>query len=844
MFTWNLLFVSKKRLEDTLSQLMVGDGEDKDVLVRIHTAVHTAEEAVDLAACIKNIIPKAKILGTSTSAVISEGKMIHDQCVISITLMDEGNVLTSRIPLIEEGCDTLIPAETLCARAADTMISKNTKLLFVFSPEQYRDIERFVEISNKQMPGIQMLGGVVDWNDIIGNSGFVFDETGWSDSEIIFAAISGDELECLADFVTGVQVVGDLHEITKVKDNRILEIDGKTTTEFIIEGVGENVCSKIDFGFYFPFAYNFDGVDVPFVYGYHADDGLGTNHNVTVGRKIRRGFFYDRKIISDNRSMFGRMESFEKGEVLFAYACKDRFRIYPNSVKWELFAYQNSNMSGCLTRGEISATGGRNIFTNCAFVLAAAGEKPESQQMNPYVFSHTQALAEDNQKLIGYLMDATRMSSQDTDEDVKESMRSFVNNCRQVLLYAEKDNIANEVALNMDVRIGGYDRVCVIDVPDKRSIRTAFPEEAIEKTHSHYVSECTSFAAEKKYRVYLLKQWQMAVAVPSYMVSLEQFTEDMRSLQKLLFETKEDNIPIVTVFCVIDECSAETFNSVFDAARIEMIQKNMQFYVCNGKEKELDEESILEKYRMVNVINYALSHDGVIPYYQGIYDNKEKTIHHYESLMRLKDEDGKVYSPFAFLEVARSYGLLYDALSKEMLRKVFNAFVDSKDKSVSINLGIRDIKNEELTRYIYGFLSTAPHPENFVFEILEDEDVDEYETLLHFVNSIHKLGGKISIDDFGSGYSNLQHLLNISADFLKIDGSIVKECCNSKDSANLIRLISSWRRLGSHDTGIVAEYVENEEIQDKLLQYSIDFSQGYLFSKPDPVIPVLKDDQD
>ncbi|MCR4557614.1 MAG: hypothetical protein K5779_07320 [Saccharofermentans sp.] len=69
----------EKRLEDTLSQLMVGDGEDKDVLVRIHTAVHTAEEAVDLAACIKNIIPKAKILGTSTSAVISEGKMIHEK---------------------------------------------------------------------------------------------------------------------------------------------------------------------------------------------------------------------------------------------------------------------------------------------------------------------------------------------------------------------------------------------------------------------------------------------------------------------------------------------------------------------------------------------------------------------------------------------------------------------------------------------------------------------------------------------------------------------------------------------------------------------------------------------
>ena len=90
MFTWNLQYVSKKRLEDTLYQFLVSDGEEKDVLIRIHTAIHTAEEAVDLAAFIKGIIPNAQILGTSTSAIISEGKLIHDQCIISITQMDEG----------------------------------------------------------------------------------------------------------------------------------------------------------------------------------------------------------------------------------------------------------------------------------------------------------------------------------------------------------------------------------------------------------------------------------------------------------------------------------------------------------------------------------------------------------------------------------------------------------------------------------------------------------------------------------------------------------------------------------------------------------------------------------
>jgi len=112
MFTWNLQFVSKKQLEDTLNQLMIDGRERNKILVRIHTAIHTAEEAVDLASFIKKMIPNAQVLGTSASAIISGGKLIHDQCVISITQMDGGNVLAARIPVKDAGGCT-VSADTL-----------------------------------------------------------------------------------------------------------------------------------------------------------------------------------------------------------------------------------------------------------------------------------------------------------------------------------------------------------------------------------------------------------------------------------------------------------------------------------------------------------------------------------------------------------------------------------------------------------------------------------------------------------------------------------------------------------------------------------------------------------
>ena len=78
MFTWNLQYVSKTRLADSLKQLMIDYGKNDDILIRIHTSIHAPDDAVELASFIKSIVPRAHIIGTSTSAVINGGKLMSD----------------------------------------------------------------------------------------------------------------------------------------------------------------------------------------------------------------------------------------------------------------------------------------------------------------------------------------------------------------------------------------------------------------------------------------------------------------------------------------------------------------------------------------------------------------------------------------------------------------------------------------------------------------------------------------------------------------------------------------------------------------------------------------------
>lgn len=864
MFTWNFQYMSKVRLSETLKQLNL-DAKENSVLVRIHTAIHLEEEAVDLAKFIKSIVPTASILGTSTSAVIYRGKCLANQCVISVTQMNGGAVKTRMYPLFDELNEQQIPAQDIAERIGDHLVAEDTKLLLAFFTPSYRDVSRFVVASNDVFSGVQMIGGVTDRPTVNTKcDGFVFDENGWSDKAVLLASFSGDALESCTASATGVQTIGEDCEITDIHKSVILSIDDKNPDETFWTGTIGGVTEDRHLAELFPFVYS-EADEIP-VYlriaknkslldmeqaGGLAQDSenaeeidsdtdmrrnlLYTNCFLRKGLLIKKGFIYDRKIVSDNRNMFRRIESFEKAETIFGYADNARTRIYGNCLRWELSAYEKSNICGCVTNGEIASYGDKNTFSNCSFVLTVAGEKAFPQEYNPYAFSHSDMLTYDNQELLNSLLEVEEKLDNGPYHKGLDEMKAFIRECESLLLYSENEEMPNAAAMNMDIKVRGYDRVCMINVTETAEMEKVFPTHLIDLTYRNYITKCSAFARSKKYHMYILDKWHIAIAEPSYRVALSKFVKDMENLQKELFEYSDDLIAIVPIFCVIDGCTAETLDSTYYSARVEMINKNMQFYVCEASSVEhLDESSIRERYHMVNVINYAIANDGVVPYFQGIYDNKQLRIHHYEALMRLQDENGKIYYPNSFLDIARNYGLLYDEISKIMIRKVFDRFRDKDHLSVSLNLGIRDIKNKEITELIYDELSRSPHPENYVFEILENEDISDYNELVAFVDRVHELGGLISIDDFGSGFSNLQHLLSIHSDFLKIDGSIVVNCCNNKESENVIALIMGWKKLGARKISIVAEFVENDDIQQKLMMYDVDYSQGYLFSKPSP----------
>jgi len=226
-------------------------------------------------------------------------------------------------------------------------------------------------------------------------------------------------------------------------------------------------------------------------------------------------------------------------------------------------------------------------------------------------------------------------------------------------------------------------------------------------------------------------------------------------------------------------------------------------------------------------IKMAIKNDNFVPVYQAIVNNKTKKIEKYESLVRLQDAD-RLISPFYFLEISKKTKH-YTTITKTMIQKSFEQFKDST-LMFSVNLTINDILNKDIEKYIYEMLNQYNISSRVVFEIVESESIENFEAVLQFINNIKKRGCKIAIDDFGTGYSNFEYLMKLNTDYIKIDGSLIKEIDTNLHAQIVVSTIVDFAKKMNIKT--IAEFVENESIFTKVIELDIDYSQGYFFSEP------------
>lgn len=236
-------------------------------------------------------------------------------------------------------------------------------------------------------------------------------------------------------------------------------------------------------------------------------------------------------------------------------------------------------------------------------------------------------------------------------------------------------------------------------------------------------------------------------------------------------------------------------------------------------------------------IKRALKENQFVPFYQPIIDNATQKIIKYEALARIVLPDSnEILSPGSFLPISKQTKM-YNSITQMIIQKALHDFRDS-ECMVSVNISIDDIRHKPTYDFIFQQISIFPEPKRIIFELLESENIDSYEEVETFFSKLKKFGCRVAIDDFGSGYSNFEHLANLNIDYIKIDGSLIMNVDKTILSHTIVDMIAGFAlKLGIKT---IAEFVSNDSIYKHVSKLGIDESQGYFFGQPIPFNESMK----
>ena len=243
---------------------------------------------------------------------------------------------------------------------------------------------------------------------------------------------------------------------------------------------------------------------------------------------------------------------------------------------------------------------------------------------------------------------------------------------------------------------------------------------------------------------------------------------------------------------------------------------------------------------MVARIKSALDENRFLLYCQPIVKlgKDGNTLSHFEILLRMRSRGGELIPPGAFIPAAERFGVMGNIdrwVLARTLEQVNRVFYHSPDIKVSINLSGESLADEGLLKFVEQQLKrTGVRPERVCFELTETAVIRNMALADQFIKSMKTIGCKFALDDFGSGLSSFSYIKRFPVDYLKIDGSFVRSLVTDPTDKVMVSAINQMGHLLKMET--IAEFVEDDETADTLIELGIEYAQGYNFGRPAPFV--------
>lgn len=408
-------------------------------------------------------------------------------------------------------------------------------------------------------------------------------------------------------------------------------------------------------------------------------------------------------------------------------------------------------------------------------------------------------------------------------------------------LYKEIENqlyidaltkLKNRFSLLKDIKNATHPSIVIIDINAFRTINELYGVHIGNEVLISFTNTLKQFSKNKDFQVYRIAGDEFVLFKDSAHITAEYWITLLNTFF-VLIEDKKTYIPQIDDVIYLELSAGISFEKentlgTADMALNKAKELHKQFVFYHNAMESINE--IKQGAWWKKCIIHGIKHSLFVPFFQPIVDKDGKTVK-YEALMRLRREDEGVVSfisPLEFLEIA-SKTKHYNQISEMMLLKSLEICA-RVDEPISLNLNYQDILNKPLHEKLKRAILHYDIGKKVIFEIVESQNIQSYTLLRNFITEFKTYGVRFAIDDFGTGFSNFTHIFELSPDFIKIDGSLIKNIHVDKKSYELVKAIVFFSK--ELDIKTIAEFVHSKDVFDIALKLGVDQFQGYYFSEP------------
>ncbi len=806
------------------------------LLIQIFSNLQDATVIQSICSSLRQQLPAAHIIGTSSYAWLDCEQYSREGILLSFTAFSHSHIASCAMPL---GDDQFATGKAL----AEQLCGPDTRVLILFADALNVNADMLLAGIGSVAPEVMVAGGLSadQWQL---ERTFVCDGSQVVGGGVVAASLSGERLSALNHYQFGWRSIGRQLRITRCVGSRVYTIDGEPAQQVFARYLGEHVKDRLlHHSVDFPLLAERNGLQVaraPMLL--HHDGSISFAGSFTEGESVTIAYGDVAHIIGQSQAEFHRLPATD-AEALFVYTCAGRSNYLQDHVHRELEALSGHNCSGCFSYGEIFHYQAHNELLNHTTTYLLLSESCALPKLSPV----PQEIGSGSLSLDG-LFHLVKVSSAELTELNRELEQRILVKTAQLERELFIDNLTglpNRAQLMRELESDDLplhpNALALIDIDQFRQFNDIYGFETgdtiLQKLVERALLVISKHALRRHVRLYKLPGDEFALSC-MLMNSEGVFVELVDAIRDAIEHREmvlDDNRFSIQVSCGIGFSGADSH--LVRGERQPLLTK-ADMALRQARIQGTDREIFTNDLPVVKTIEHnllwaeklkaAIREGRIDALYQPIYSIDGRRIERFETLVRMVDEQGKLISPFFFLEVAKKSRLYHHLTltvfgkSLEMIRQTSMPF--------SVNLSLLDLKHPETMATINDAIAQPELARNLTFEIVESEGFEDYTLVSEFIQRVQRAGCKIAIDDFGAGYSSFAHLAKLNVDCLKIDGSLIK----TVDSDPKLRAVTSSivQFANTLEISTVAEFVHSQAVLDTVRALGVQMGQGFLLAEP------------